>query len=144
MGMETTLKSGVLISIFVICIITFAINFAIDNDSDISLSEDIRYTNLSNSLRDEDSIQFKNDSTNSLTVLEGTTLLSGDTEISGTGGQFKVGPFTAMSMTIKSLNTSFKNIFGVEFNFILVFFTGLFGLLIGYYIIKAWLGRDPN
>lgn len=143
MGMETTLKSSVFISIFVIAIITFTVQFAIDNDSDISLVDDSRFTNLNSTMR-SDLAQLKNDSDSSNEILLKTSLSSGDKEISGSGGQFKIGPFTAMAMTISSLTAGFNAIFGPEFGFILITFVSLFTFLIGYYIIKAWLGGDPS
>ena len=143
MGMETTLKSSVLISIFVICIVTFAVQFAIDNDSDISIAGDSRFTGLNSSLRSNIS-NLQDDAVSSQEILLKTSLASGDAEISGSGGQFKIGPFTAMAMTVSSLTAGFNAIFGPEFGFILIAFVALFTFLIGYYVIKAWLGRDPS
>ena len=143
MGMETTLKSSVMITIFVIAIVTFAVQFAIDNDSDISLADDSRFTGLNSTLRANIS-NLKSDAEGSQEVLLKTSLASGDAEISGSGGQFKIGPFTAMVMTVSSLTGGFNAIFGPEFSFILVLFVALMTFLIGYYVIKAWLGRDPS
>jgi hypothetical protein len=47
-------------------------------------------------------------------------------------------------MTVISFTTAFDSIFGVEFRFILTAFVSLMTFLIGYYVIKAWLGRDPG
>jgi len=47
-------------------------------------------------------------------------------------------------MTVSSLTAGFNAIFGPEFGFILVTFVSLFTFLIGYYVIKAWLGKDPS
>lgn len=143
MGMEGTLKSSVMITIFVIAIVTFAVQFAIDNDSDISLGNDNRFTSLNSTLR-ANVTNMKADADVSQEVLMKTSLASGDAEISGSGGQFKIGPFGAMAMTVSSLTAGFNLIFGSEFNFILVMFVALFTFLIGYYVIKAWLGRDPS
>jgi len=142
-GMENTLKSGVFIAIFVISIITFAVSFAIDNDSDISIGDDVRFENLTSRVRTSvDTLE--NDSKTSQDILSKTSLSAGDAEISGSGGQFKVGPYTAVKMTVISFTTAFDSIFGVEFRFILTAFVSLMTFLIGYYVIKAWLGRDPG
>jgi len=143
MGMESTLKNSVFIAIFVIAIITFTINFAIDNDSDITLANDTRYSSLSSDLQTNINT-LENDSKTSNEILQKTSLAAGDQEIAGSGGQFKVGPYSAINMTINSFTTSFKTIFGPEFYFIFVAFVSLMTLLIGYYVIKAWLGKDPN
>lgn len=143
MGMETTLKNSVMISIFVICIVTFAVGFAVNNDSDISLASDSRFTSLNSSLQG-DINQIEDDANSSYNILLKTSLTSGDQEISGGGGQFKLGPYSSMKMSISSLKTGFEAIFGAEFNFILIAFTSLMVFLIGYYVIKAWLGKDPS
>lgn len=144
MGMETTLKNSVLIAIFSICIVTFAVTFAIDNDSDVTLSGDSSFRDLNSSLQSTINNNLSDDADSSYEILLKTSLDSGDQEIAGGGGQFKIGPWTAWSLTIKSLNSGFKTIFGPEFNFILAAFVSLFIFLIGYYIIKAWLGKDPS
>ena len=141
--MESTLKNSVFIAIFVIAIITFTINFAIDNDSDITLANDTRYSSLSSGLQ-TDINTLENDSKTSNEILQKTSLSAGDQEIAGSGGQFKVGPYNAIKMGIKSFTTSFDTIFGPEFRFILTAFVSLLTFLIGYYVIKAWLGKDPN
>lgn len=141
--MESTLKASVFIALFAICIVAFAINFAVDNDSSISLAEDSRYNSLSTNLQ-SDINQLRTDAEQSNLVLQKTSLASGDQEIAGSGGQFKVGPYTAVKMTLKSFTTSFDTLFGPEFRFILTAFISLLTFLIGYYVIKAWLGKDPN
>lgn len=144
MGMEATLKNSVFIAIFVVCIITFSVSFAIDNESDISLASNTEYTDLATQLTGDDLDEFQENAETSQSILESTSISSGDSEISGSGGQFKVGPYTALKMTTRSFTTAFDTILGEDFNFILVLFTGLFVFLVGYYIIKAWLGRDPS
>jgi hypothetical protein len=143
MGMESTLKSSVMIAIFVVAIITFSVQFALDNDSDISIAGDSRFGNLDSSLRGNVT-QLSEDSKTSQSILEKTSLSAGDQEISGGGGQFKIGPYTAMTMTIASLRTGFNTIFGDEFGFVIIAFVSLFVFLLGYYVIKAWLGKDPD
>jgi len=144
MGMETTIKSAIFIALFTIAITAFAVNFAIDNDSDIGLGDDSRFTDLSTNLQSNDLEDLKADSKSSQDILLKTSLSAGDAEISGSGGQFKVGPYSAMKMTVRSLKTSFDSIFGPEFKFILTAFVSLMTFLVGYYVVKAWLGRDPN
>lgn len=144
MGMEKTLVNSTLLTIFVVAIITFAVQFGIDNNSDVVITDDSRYTSLNSSLRG-DLENLSSDSSSSKDILLKTTLESGD-EHAGSGGQFKVGPFTAIGMTIRSMGTGFNSIFGEDsaFGFILVAFVTLFTFLVGYYVIKAWLGRDPD
>ena len=142
-GIEPTVKNSVMIAIFVVAIITFAVQFANDNDSDINLSNDTRFDNLNNNLK-QNLTQLKNDSETSKEILDLTSITGGDQEIAGSGGQFKIGPFTAISLTIMSIKTGFNSIFGEDFNFILIAFTSLLTFLIGYYIIKMWLGKSSE
>ena len=144
MGMESTLKSSVLITIFVICIVTFAVQFAIDNDSDISIAGDSRFTGLNSSLRSNITSDLKDDAEDVQGIILLTNMVGDDTDISGTGAHAKIGPFTAMAMTVSSLTAGFNAIFGPEFGFILIAFVSLMSFLLVYYIAKAILGRDPN
>jgi hypothetical protein len=148
MGMESTLKNSFMIAIFIVCVVTFAVSFAVDNDSDITISNDSRFEELTGTIK-TDLGALANESTSSKDILLKTTLESGD-EHAGGGGQFKVGPFTAIGMAFEGTKVGFASIFGGEtertspFAFILIGFVSLFVFLIGYYVIKAWLGRDPS
>jgi len=142
-GIENLVKNNIMIVVFVICIVTFAVSFAINNDSDVSIASDSRFTSLNSSLQG-DVNQYKDDANTSYNILLKTSLSSGDQEISGGGGQFKVGPYSSMKMSITSLKTGFNALLGPEFNFILIAFTSLMVFLIGYYIIKLWLGKSPD
>jgi hypothetical protein len=146
MGMEETLKNSVLIAIFVISIVSFVAMFAIDNQSDVVLpTDDARLSGLNATLRSNIS-SLEDDATTAQDILLKTSLNPGDSEISGAGGQFKTGPFAAIGMAVTSLKTSFSAIFGNsgDFQFVMIAFVALFTFLLGYYVIKAWLGRDPN
>jgi len=143
MGMETTLKNSAFFTVFVIAIIAFTINFGIDNDTDVTI-DDGKYADLINTLKANMST-LANDSTTAQEIMLKTTLEGGD-EHAGSGGQFKVGPFTAFGMAISGISVGFSEFFGgdSDFSFIPILFVTIMTFLIGYYIIKAWLGRDPN
>ena len=133
---------GVFSAVFILCVIIFAAQFAIDNETDVSISDDPRFINLQSDLEDNLS-QVQSDSQSSQEFLFSSTLESGD-ENSLTGAQFKVGPLTAVSLAVTSLNTAFFTIAGVEFSFIQVAIVSMLTFMIGYFTIKAWLGREPN
>lgn len=135
------ISGGVFSAVFIICIIIFATQFAIDNDSDISVADDPRFTNLETSL-DQGLTTLESDAEKSQEFLFKTTLEPGD-EHSSTGAQFKIGPLTAMSLAVTSMNAAFFTIFGVEFNFILTALISMITFTLGYFTIKAWLGRSP-
>jgi len=141
-GYIKLITGGVLTGIFVICIYMFAINFAVDNDSDISLADDSRYSSLNATLI-QSFDNLSNEAETSQEILFKTTLEAGD-EHSSTGGQFKIGPLTAMSLAVSSFGVAFKSILGPEFTFILITFVTMITFVVGYYTIKAWLGRSPD
>ena len=136
------ISAGVMISFFVIAMILFSANFANDNDSQVSILNDSRYSDLNSSLQGDVS-GYETDSNTSSNILFKTVLEAGD-EHSSSGGQFKVGPISALGLATTSFTTSFKAIFGDEFWFILTGTIALLTSLLGYFTIKAWLGRDPS
>lgn len=148
MGMESTLKNSFMLAIFIVAVLTFAVMFSVDNDSDITISGDTRYDGLTDDLR-SDADDLADDSTTVQDIFMKTTLESGD-EHAGGGGQFKVGPFSAFGMAMTGMKAGFATIFGGDsdssnpFSFIMVSFVALMTILITYYGIKAWLGRDPS
>lgn len=140
-GYIRMISGGVFSAVFILCVIIFASQFAVDNDSDISITDDPRFTNLEGTLQGN-LTTLKSDAETSQEFLFKTTLESGD-EHSSTGAQFKIGPLTAMSLAVSSLNVAFFTIFGVEFNFILTALISMITFTLGYFTIKAWLGRSP-
>ena len=141
-GYIRMISGGVFAAVFILCIIIFATQFAIDNDSDISIIDDSRFTNLENTLKNN-LTTLESDAKTSQEFLFKTTLEPGD-EHSSTGAQFKIGPLTAMALAVQSLNIGFFTIFGVEFSFIIIALVSMLTFTLGYFTIKAWLGRSPE
>lgn len=133
---------GVFAAVFILCVIIFAAQFAVDNDSDISIADDSRFISLQSNLEDN-LTRLQSDAQSSQEYLFSSTLESGDSN-SITGAQFKVGPLTAVGLAVTSLNTSFFTIAGVEFSFIKIAIVSMITFILGYLTVKAWLGRDPN
>ena len=138
------LKNGALLSIFVVCLLTFVITFAINNDSEVSIMNDERFSALNNSIR-ANLTQLSQDSNSSQITFLSTTLEAGD-EHAGSGGQFKVGPTTIGTLVITSFGKGFDMIFGKDsnFSFIPLTFATLLLFFLGYWAFKAWFGRDPD
>ena len=141
-GYIRMISGGVFSAVFILCIIIFASQFALDNDSDISIVDDSRFTNLEDTLKNN-LTTLESDSQTSQEFLFKTTLESGD-EHASTGAQFKIGPLTAMALAVSSLNTGFFTIFGTEFSFIIIALVSMLTFTLGYFTIKAWLGRSPD
>jgi len=142
-GYIRLISGGVFSAIFIISIILFAINFANDNDSDINLINDSRFTNLKTELNST-VINLKDKANSSQNALFSTTTDIGNDEESSSGAQFKIGPYEALGLAGTSFAVAFNSIFGSEFNFILTAFLTMITFMIGFYTIKAWLGRSPD
>ena len=141
-GYIRLISGGVMTGVFVILVIMFAANFAVDNESDISIVDDGRYDSLNSTLRSE-MATLANESQTSQEMLFATTLESGD-EHSSTGAQFKIGPLTAVSMALTAFSTAFGIVFGPSLAWIAMTFATLLTFILGYFTIKAWLGRSPD
>lgn len=144
MGLNKFLISVLMIGLFSIAILTFALNFGSDNQAGVLLSDDDDYVTLNDQLKGN-ATQFRLDVNTSTDALVDSSLESGD-EVTRTGGQFKVGMGTMMSMTYSVLKNSWKKIFGSDNNFeiILVSLISILGLIFINYIIKAWWGKNPD
>ena len=142
MGYIKMLSGGVMATIFVLAITIFAVQFAAENNSDISLSNDEGYTSLNSSIR-TDIGTFKSESEDVQEIYFKTSLESGD-EHASSGAQYKVGALTAVWMAMKSFKTGFNDIFGPQFSFIIVALASLITIIMTLYAAKAWLGRSPD
>lgn len=137
--------SGILMTaLFIIAIILFAFNFAVDNEAPVNLQNDTDYVNIKDELTQNLS-QFTTDAASSSETLASSTLASGDTA-TATGGQFKVSFGTSMNMVYSALKGGYKKIFGSDTGFG-IFLTALTSLLVyigALYIYKAWIGSNPE
>ena len=141
MGQIKLTTNIILTLLFSLAIIFFAMNFAIDNESDLSLADDDQFISIKNNLIDEAS-SFKTSTNSSSSDLMKSTIESGD-ETTRTGGQFKV-TFTNMIGVIEFvIGGSFKKIFGQDttFGIFLTTFSSVIVFIFGLYIWKSWRGN---
>ena len=140
MGQIKLMGSIIMTTLFAIAIVSFAINFANDNNSLVNLANDSDFINMNNSLMGNLS-QLQNDANTSYETLRTTTQEAGDSSAS-TGGQFKVGFGGIIKMTYSSLRVAYSKIFGDDSGFGVVFSTFISFLLLigGFYIWKTWKG----
>lgn len=145
MGQIKFITSIILIGLFVISIVTFAINFGYDNDTSINLANDSDFINIQNSVKGNVSTTFFSDVNISSEAMYESTI---STQIEATEGgtPFKVGPGTALTVVKDVTKAGFTKIFGSDSGFGILF-TAL-GAVLGYisimYIYKAWAGRNPD
>jgi len=144
MGQIQFITSLVLIGLFTIALVSFAINFAEDNGTTISLEDDSDYPSIKDNIEADIDVFYSNANTSSEAMYKST--ISSQTEATEGGTAFKVGPSTALSMVQKSIRTAYTKIFGSDsgFGIFLTAFLSLLGFISVLYIYKAWAGRNPD
>ena len=133
-----------LIALFSIALITFAVNFANDNESEISLADDDSFVSVKDDVESEVDIFYEGVNTSNTAFQKST--ISSQTEASEGGTQFKVTPTTSVAMATKSLSAGWKSIFGEDSGFG-IFFTALVSMvsfIMILYAYKSWVGRNPD
>lgn len=143
MGQIKLMVNIALVTLFVIALTSYAINFATDNDADITIS-DSNYPAMKNTLEDDVDVFYADANTSVEALTEST--ISTSIEASEGGTQFKTGPWTLVSQLRTSVKESYKVIFGADSNFNVVFtvFFSLLAFIMGLYIYKTWAGRNPD
>lgn len=141
MGLLKLTGGLMLVTLFSIALITFAVNFADDNETDVNLADD---PNMSRFQASEDSQidEFYANASVSLTAMQESTI---DTQTDTTEGgtQHKVTVGTSLEMASRVLRLVYEKVFGTSSGFG-VFFTALIAFLffaIGALVIKAWKGN---
>lgn len=133
-----------LISLFAIALVTFAINFGLDNHSRINLVNDSEYSDIDTGLRSDVEVFYEGVNTSNDAFQ--TSTISSQTEASEGGTQFKVTPATSLSMAKRAISSAWSNIFGKGSSFGVIF-TALIAMLafvMALYAYKAWVGRNPD
>ncbi len=145
MGQIKFITNIILIGLFVIAIITFAINFGYDNDTSVNLANDSDFINIRTNVKGNISTTFYSDVDTSSEAMYKSTI-STQTEATEGGTSFKVGPATALTVVKDTTKAGFTKIFGSDSGFGLLLTT--LGAILGYisimYIYKAWAGRNPD
>ena len=144
MGQIKFVSALVMTALFAIAIITFGINFANDNDSLVTINDDVDIVNLKTDVTNNSS-QFTTDTESASESFFKSTASPGD-QVSSSGGQFKVNARSSISMATSVMVGSFKKIFGQDSGFG-IFLTALSSMLIFIgiaYAYKYWFGRNPD
>jgi len=144
MGQIQFTISLILIGLFAIAILGFAIGFAGDNDAAVDISDDPEISDLYTDTTSDVS-DFRQSSEDSYASIINSTIESGD-ETTASGGQFKITPTNALGVVKSILKTGYIKIFGNDEGFG-IFLTAFFAILlfiIGLLIWKTWAGRMPD
>ncbi len=143
MGQISLISSLVLIGLFTIAIVGFAINFAGDTGAKVSITNDPEMSLLSNKVIGN-TTAFSGDANSTYYSIVGATVTTGDTTPSGS--QFALTPINAIATVRTILEVGYIKIFGSGngFSIFLTSFLGLLTFMIGLYIWKTWKGGSPD
>jgi len=144
MGTVQLMTSMVLIGLFTFAIISYSMYFASDNNAQINIGNDTTLTTIRSDIAGNLS-NVRQDADSSVVSLVKATISSGD-ETLESGGQFKVGPFSALRLGTNAIKTGYISIFGGKeesagFGFFISTFVGLLLIITGFYIWKLWRGN---
>lgn len=138
--------SLVLIGLFAVAIIGFSINFASDNSSPVSISNDPELSGLYGDINTNLG-GLTNDTENTYTSIVNTSI--SPTSASGTtttAGQFAITPANVISIVKNTLEVGYIKIFGTGsgFGVFITTFLGMIVFITGLLIWKTWAGRTPD
>lgn len=145
MGQIQFTTSLVLIALFAFAILGFSINFASDNNSNISLSNDPELNELYYSSNDS-LLNFSSGSQSTYNSIVDTTIEPTSSGTSQSSGPFAITPGNVVGVVKNILQVGYQKIFGTGagFGIFITAFTGLLVFIIGLLIWKTWAGRNPE
>ena len=128
-----------LTAIFTIALISFGVNFAIDNDASVSLDDD--FTTTQTDMETSTGTLYTGADV-AFTAFQESTIQS-QTESSEGGTSFKVTPATSLDQGKKAINVGWSKIFGSgsEFKWIFNSILAILGIALLMYGWKAWKGN---
>lgn len=140
MGEIKFIGGALMFVVFSVSLILFAVGFSQDNtvyadlDSDFSSATSDGKANLTS---------WKTEVINASDAFYESEISEGETV--RTGGQFKLGPATAISTAVSFLGLSFSTIFGSgnEFAWILTTIGAFLTFVVGLLIWRTWKGGNP-
>jgi len=141
MGSQIKLTvSLVMIALFSIAIIGFAINFATDNDAYMSVA-DSNLNTLDSKTRTNLST-FKDQSGDTYDSIVSTTVEPGS-DVIRSASSFTITWGNVFGVTSNIMTVGYENIFGKgeSFGIFLSAFIGIIGFIFALYLIKTWRGN---
>jgi len=141
MGQVKLIGSLLMVALFSIALITFAVQFAGDNETSFTIDDELSDRN--DQIQSNLEIYDENINASSQQFSESETT-TGDSF--GSGAVFKGGNIKLMASVIPIIWAGFGQIFGFGSGFS-IFFTALVSFLTFLFIMytyKAWIGRNPD
>jgi len=140
MGTIQLTTSLVLITLFTVAILGFAINFAIDNNSAVDIADDADIQNLNKGLNS--SVRgFKGDSESTYNTIINSTVQPGSDTLQSPA-PFTITWSNTLGFATNIFTVTYNVIFGKEgtFSIFLNTFIGLIIFIGVLYIVKTWKG----
>jgi len=144
MGLIKYTTSLLLIGLFAIALVTFAAQFAYDNDAVINIADDPQLSEINASIRTD--IQSFETATGVSADALANSSVSSESEAFEGGTAFKATPTSSLAMAVRAITAGWNKIFGDDsaFNIIFTAFISLLGIIMIMYVYKAWVGRAPD
>lgn len=133
----------VMIGLFTVAILGFAVNFASDNGASISVADDPELTILRTDV-DENIDEFRSDSQSTYQSIVESSISEGQTTPSG--GQFAITPTSSIPVAKNIIKTGYIKIFGSGggFGIFMTSFISILVFMLAMFIWKTWVGRNPE
>ena len=143
MGQIQYIVSLMMIGLFTVAIIGFAINFASDNNTAISIADDPELIRLQTTVEGNVSA-FRSGAQSTYQSIVESSIEAGETTPSG--GQFAITPTSAVPVTKNILKVGYIKIFGSGsgFGIFITTFLAIITFVIAMFIWKTWAGRNPE
>jgi hypothetical protein len=143
MGEIKFVGSLLMFAVFGLSLLMFGIGFGEDNNTSFNIGDSEGWNTTRDSVN-SNLTQFHTDVISSSESFYKSEIQEGETV--KTGGQFKLGPATALSTTTTFLGQGFRSIFGNNsaFGVVLTALLSFLGFVLVLYIWKTWAGRNPN
>jgi len=140
MGQIQLVISLTLIGLFSIAIITFGINFAVDNSSPISIADDAELSAMNTQVKNNVS-SFQDNAQDTYSSILNTTISPGS-DVPQSAAPFAITPLNAIGVVTSILYVSYSKIFGsgTGFGIFLTTFIGILGFVAILFIYKTLRG----
>ena len=145
MGQIRFITSLVMISLFAIAIVSYAVGFASDNDSTVTIAGD-ELASLNTDIKAQQQQAFLEYNSSSDSFMK-SSIKSGD-EVFESGGAFKsMGQNSTVKGVYNILNIAENKLLGGKdggFGVFINSFIFLLGFIFIAYIYKTWVGKNPD
>jgi len=134
--------SLVMIALFAVAIISFAIHFAEDTDAAIDITQDEEIVALASNADTDFSNTFKEEAEETYSSIQGTTIEPGSDVVSS-AGSFTITWKNILSFSENVTKIGYEKIFGSaeEFDIFFTIFIATIAFMASLFIIKTWRGN---